>query len=193
MKWFGRKHTQPGPPDPDQVVTEMLDEYHPRASIVDGDKVIIEPGKVLENIAFAMERIDNDINTPISIEENVVSLNELVPMIREMRMGPLLAAHVVNNAVRIMSARYPSDLVRRPLPPEYDLRKLAPLKTITDQQHETAKVIFNRRTASPVDLTSSDIPELEGLDWVDQNQIFATLFYMFGSKVGALKYSTGIK
>jgi hypothetical protein len=33
-------------------------------------------------------------------------------------MRPLLVVHVANTAMRIMSARYPEDLIRRPLPPD---------------------------------------------------------------------------
>jgi len=33
-------------------------------------------------------------------------------------MRPLLVVHVANTATRIMSARYPEDLVRRPLRPD---------------------------------------------------------------------------
>ena len=91
-----------------------------------------------------------------------------------------------------MSARYPAELVRTPLPPQYDLRKLAPL-SVTGQQHEIAKTIFNRRTTSTADLTEDDVPELEPLDMTDQIQIFVVLFYMFGTKVGAMKHRTGIE
>jgi hypothetical protein len=196
MNWFGRKHPKPGEPDPDpraqEAARELLDRYHSRASISDGDRMILAPGKVLENIAFAMERVDADINTPISIEEDVAPLDELVSLIQSLRMGPALSVHVVNTAMRIMSARYPAELVRTPLPPQYDLRKLAPL-SVTGQQHEIAKTIFNRRTTSTADLTEDDVPELEPLDMTDQIQIFVVLFYMFGTKVGAMKHRTGIE
>jgi len=196
MNWFGRKHRKSREPDPDpqaqQAVSELLDQYHSRASIIDGDRMIIAPGKVLENIAFAMERVDTDIDTPISIEEDVAPFDELVSLVQNLRMGPALSIHVANTAMRIMSARYPSELVRAPLPPKYDLRKLAPL-SINDQQHEIAKTIFNRRTTSTADLTEDDVPELEFLDMGDQMQIFVALFYIFGTKVGAMKYRTGIQ
>jgi len=136
--------------------------------------------------------VDTDIHTPISIEEDVAPFDELVTMVQTLRLGPTLAVHVANTAMRIMSARYPAELVRRPLPAQYDLRKLAPL-TITDQQHEIAKTIFNRRTTSTADLAENDVPELESLDFTDQMQIFVALFYMFGSKLGAMKYRTGIE
>lgn len=196
MSWFDRRRRKPRKSDPDrqaeQTAGGLLDRYHPRASISDGDQILIEPGKVLANIAFAMERVDTDINTPISIEEDVAPFDELVTMVQTLRLGPTLAVHVANTAMRIMSARYPAELVRRPLPAQYDLRKLAPL-TISDQQHEIAKTIFNRRTTSTADLAENDVPELESLDITDQMQVFVALFYMFGSKLGAMKYRTGIE
>jgi uncharacterized ParB-like nuclease family protein len=103
-----------------------------------------------------------------------------------------LAVHVVNTAMRIMSARYPAELVRTPLPPEYDLRKILALN-VTDQQHTIAKSIFNQRTTSATDLTEDDIAgQLEPLAVPDQMELFVTLFYMYGTKVGAMKHRTGI-
>jgi hypothetical protein len=195
MSWFGRRHRNPGDPEPGreaQAVDDLMDQYHPRASISDGDQMLILPGKVLENIAFAMERVDIDINTVVSIEEDVAPVDELVSMVQNLQLGPTLAVHVANTAMRIMSARYPAELVRTPLPPEYDLRKLAPL-AITDQQHELAKTIFNRRTTSTTDLAEGDVPELGSLGMADQVQVFVALFYMFGSKIGAMKHRTGIE
>jgi hypothetical protein len=102
-----------------------------------------------------------------------------------------LAVHVVNTAMRIMSARYPAELVRTPLPPEYDLRKILALN-VTDQQHTIAKSIFNQRTTSATDLTEDDIAgQLDPLV-PDQMELFVTLFYMYGTKVGAMKHRTGI-
>jgi hypothetical protein len=171
----------------------MLDPHHPRASTDDGDRIVIVPGKVLENIALAMERVDNDISTPVSIEEDVAPLGELVIIVQRLGLGPSLAVHVVNNAMAIMSARYPADLVRRPLPSEYDLRQLVPLVPLSDRLQEPAKEIFNRRTGGAGDLDEEDVPELDSLGWEDQLQVFIALFFMFGTKVGALKYTTGIE
>jgi len=195
MSWLGRKRRVRGAPGPagqaQQAVSEMLDPYHQRASVSDGDRMLIEPGKVLANIALAMERVDTDINTPVSIEHDVAPVDELMS-IAQIGFGPSLAVHVANTAMQIMSARYPADLVRRPLPDEFDLRKLIPL-TITDQPHEIARTIFNRRTARAADLDEADVPEMESLGAADQVQVFVALFFMFGKKVGALKYTTGIE
>lgn len=87
MSWFSRRSSEPGEPDPDeqaQQVSELLKRYHPRASMSDGDLMIIELSKVLENIAFTMERVDADINTPISIAEDVVTVDELMSLIQDL-------------------------------------------------------------------------------------------------------------
>jgi hypothetical protein len=97
---------------------------------------------------------------------------------------------VANTAMHIMSARYPAELVRKPLPAGFDLRTLIPI-TMTDQPHEIARTIFNRRTARAADLDEADVPEMEYLAAADQVQVFVALFFMFGKKVGALKYTTG--
>jgi hypothetical protein len=178
---------------PQQAVRELLDRYHHRASISDGERLMLDPSQVLENIALAMERVDNDINTPISIEEDVASLSELAGLIQGMMMGPLLAVHVVNTALKIMSARYPTELVDNPLPPEYDLRKLFPLQ-LDDREHEVAKAIFNRRTTAGADLDAADVTdELEALGVAGQLQVLVCLIYMYGTKVGAMKHRTGIE
>jgi hypothetical protein len=196
MSWFTKKPGKPRQPDPDdhagQQASEFVDHYHRRASLRDGDRMIIQPGKVLDNITEAMERVDLDINTEVSIEDDVVTADELMSLIQDLRLGPTLAVHVVNTAMRIMAARYPAELVHTPLPPEYDLRKILALD-ITDPQHTLAKTLFNRRTTSATDLTEQDIAgQLEPLSVSDQMELFVTLFYMYGTKVGAMKHRTGI-
>lgn len=90
MNWFGKKRGAGEPDDQqaqsEQAVREMLDPHHPRASIIDGDRVLLQPAQVLDNITLAMERLDNDIDTPISIEEDVVPLDELLAMVQSLRM-----------------------------------------------------------------------------------------------------------
>ncbi|MEU8048112.1 hypothetical protein AB0B71_28695 [Micromonospora echinofusca] len=192
MGLFSRHQPTP-PPDEDRVVSEFLDRHHHRASIVDDDdRMIIQPGQVLENFVLTMERLDNDIDTPVGVAD-AASFEEVVGMI-QMGMGSFLAVHLVNTAMRIMSARYPKELVTTPLPEQYDLRKLVPVLTFTDEQHEAARQIFNQRTLSATDLEAEDIDEAwSRLNEGDQVQIVTALFFMFGNKVGAMKYRTGIK
>ncbi len=182
-----------GPSDQIQhQVQELLDRYHDRASLSDGDRMVIEPGKVLDNIALAMERVDTDINTPVSIEEDVVSCDEATTLIQSLGMGPTLAIHAVNTAMRIMAARYPDELVRNPLPEAYDLRKIHPALKISDQEHEIAKTIFNLRTNSATDLPEETVEsELDPLDSDGKLDVFVALFYMFGTKIAAMKHRTG--
>jgi hypothetical protein len=191
MKWR-RSRRQAADEQLPQAVDELFDPYHQRASISAGDKIIVQPGKALENIEFAMERVDTDIDTTVSIED-FLSPEEAWALVQDFRMGPTLAVHVVNTAMRIMSARYPAGLVRAPLPPEYDLRKLHPVP-VSDQGHEIAKTVFNRRIASAADLTEDDIAAaMEPLETSGQIEVFMILFVMFGTKVGAMKHVTGIE
>lgn len=87
-RWTRRGQEQPAASTSDEA-RELLDAYHSRASLRDGDRILLNPGQVLENIREAMERLDLDINTAISIEEDVVTLDELLAMIEHMRMGPV--------------------------------------------------------------------------------------------------------
>jgi hypothetical protein len=88
MRWFRRRRGSHR--EQQQTVRELLDQDHPRASVSEGDRITVLPGKVLENIALAMERVDLDINTEISIEEDVVPFDELTALISSMGMGPVL-------------------------------------------------------------------------------------------------------
>lgn len=185
------QHPQ-GATSDEQAVRELLDRRHQRASITSADgQMTLEPSQLLTNIVDTMERIDLDVDTEVAVED-AASVEELAALVGQLRMGPLLMAHVVNNAMRIMSARYPAELVRSPLPPVYDLRKLVSLK-LDDREHAVAKEIFNRRTASPVDLTEADVADVDQLSTPSQLQVFVALFYMYGTKVGALKFRTGIE
>ncbi|MDM4719137.1 hypothetical protein QTQ03_05820 [Micromonospora sp. WMMA1363] len=212
MGLFSRRQPTPPPPDDDdRAIGELMDRHHHRASILDGnDRMIIDPGQVLENFALTMERLDNDIDTvlenfaltmerldngidtPVGVSD-AASFEEVLGMVQT-GMGSFLAVHLLNTAMRIMSARYPEELVRLPLPEQYDLRKLVPVLTFTDEQHETARQIFNQRTRSATDLQAEDLDETwSHLNEGDQVQIITALFFMYGNKIGAMKYRTGIR
>lgn len=198
MKWFSRRSGRPRVSAVEQraieqAAEELLDPYHHRSSVRAGDRLFVEPGQVLENIAHAMERLDLDIDAAISIEEDVAGYDEIQVLVQTMEMGELLAVHVVNTAMRIMAARYPAELVGRPLPPEFDLRRLQPLP-MADRQHDIAKAIFNQRTTSDRDLAPGDVAgQLEPLGPAEQIEVFLALFCMYATKIGALKYGTGIE
>ena len=142
MAFFRRRRDRDRDRQAEQESKELFDQYHSRASMSDGDRLLVAPAKVLENVTLAMERVDLDINTPISIEEDVASVPELLTMIDTLRMGPTLAVHVVNTSMPIMNARYPAELVTAPLPPVYDLRQIVSV-SLSDLEHDVAKSIFN--------------------------------------------------
>lgn len=175
-----------------QLVNEMLDRHHRRASISDGEKMMIDPGQVLDNITEAMRRLDLDIDTPVSIEADVVPLAELQTLIQQLHMAPTLISHVVNTAMEILTARYPTQLVTTPLQPEFDLREMHPLQ-MGDRPHAVAKDLFNRRLTAEADLEFDEVEAaVAECDAADQIHTFVAAFYMYGVRLGALKYTTGI-
>lgn len=171
-----------------QAVDELLDHYHPRASVVDGETLTIDPGKVLDNIALAMERVELDITTPISLEEDVVTFDELATLIATMGLGPAIAAHVVNTAMRIMSSgRYPEQLVRFPIPENFGPREMPGLR-LSHEQLTIAKEIFNQRTSSAADLTEDETARVGNLDVDGQAQVFVALFHMYAIKLSVIQH-----
>lgn len=192
MRWFGRKKgPRPGAGmgPGDQLEHELLNPDHHRASAPDGDAMMIAPAKVRSNLTLAIERVDLDIDTAISIDEDVITLDELAAMVH-VGLGGVLIADVANTAIRVMLSRYPENLVRLPLPPQYDVRKLYPV-SYSDAEHARAVAIFNRRAGLHRDLDPSD-DLLDGLDEPGQVQVFTAVFFISMSKVGALKARTGI-
>jgi hypothetical protein len=162
MKWRAIKPGTPGEPHPEDKAGDAFGELaygdHPRSSISAGDRIYVAPGQVLDNIARAMARIDLDIDTPVSIEEDAVTAEEMMVLVKTLGLGPALAVHVANTALQIMSAPLPRGT--GPLAPAAAIRpaQRCPL-TLTDAQHQTAKTIFNQRTASTADLTEDDIAD----------------------------------
>ncbi|WP_134046427.1 hypothetical protein [Amycolatopsis arida] len=172
---------------------EFLNREHQRASIVDDDKILMDPGQVLTNIENTMQRIDADINVHVSIAEDIATEKELMAMMGDLKMDSLLILFLVNTGMRIMKAGgYPTELVTKPLPDHYDLTALVPALTVNQRQHQIAKAIFDRRSTSPDDLTEDDIAaDLDPLDLPAKIQVFIILFYMWGTKIGAMKNATG--
>ncbi|KOV84621.1 hypothetical protein [Nocardia sp. NRRL S-836] len=122
----------------------------------------IDPGKVLDHIALAIERIELDITTPIRLDEDVATFHEITSLIDTMHLGPTIAAHVVDTAMRILSSgRYPEQLVRFPFPERFDLREMTGMK-LSDQQHQIAKNIFIKRITGATDLTEDDTAQVRG-------------------------------
>lgn len=190
MSWFTRRRSRRSR-NARQATAELLDTYHDRASILDGDDLVVDPGKVLANFELAMERIDNDIDTPVAIND-FASAEELMSIVHTMSMGPMLLERTLNTAFRIMLNRYPEELVRAPLPPDFDVRKLAPLD-LTGDQNELGRSLFNLRARMDADIGSDDVEaEISGCSDFDVVNSFMAVFVIYGLKVGALKSRTGI-
>ncbi|WP_143116111.1 hypothetical protein [Lentzea xinjiangensis] len=172
---------------------ELLDPHHHRASVHLGDQLVIDPDQVLANVAMAMERLDLDIDTPVTIEEDVATLDELVAVVDHLDKGPALVAHTLNTAARVMNARYPADLVHRPLPRDCDLRRLFHAD-IDERSQDVARMVFNRRLADEVDVQDAEIRnDLDGLTPHQRIEVFMAVFFLYGTKIGALQNRTGIR
>ncbi|WP_143035781.1 hypothetical protein [Lentzea fradiae] len=177
----------------DRETQELLDPHHHRASARLGDRFVVDPGQVLENVAMAMERLDLDISTPVSIEEDVATLDELVAMVEHFDRGPELVAHVLNTAARVMNARYPAELVRHPLPPDCDLRRLFHAD-VDERCQDIARAVFNRRLAENADVRDTEIAvDLDGLSSQQRIEVFMAVFFLYGTKIGALQNRTGLR
>ncbi len=177
----------------DRETQELLDPHHHRASLHLDNQLLVDPGQVLANVAMAMERLDLDIGTPVSIEDDVVTLEELVAMVDHFDQGPALIAHTLNTAARVMNARYPVELVRRPLPPDCDLRRLFHAE-VDERSQDVARAVFNRRLAEEVDVRETEVAvDLDGLTSQQRIEVFMAVFFLYGTKVGALKNKTGIR
>jgi hypothetical protein len=172
---------------------ELLDPHHHRASVHLGDRLVVDPEQVLANVAMAMERLDLDISTPVSIEEDVATLEELVAMVDHFDKGPALIAHALNTAARVMNARYPAELVRHPLPPDCDLRRLFHAD-VDERSQDVARAVFNQRLAREGDVRETEIAvDLDGLSSEQRIEVFMAVFFLYGTKIGALQNRTGIR
>ncbi|MFD5830664.1 hypothetical protein [Lentzea sp. NPDC060358] len=177
----------------DRETQELLDPHHHRASAHLGDRLLVDPDQVLENVAMAMERLDLDISTPVSIEEDVATLEELVAMVDHFGRGATLVAHVLNTAARVMNARYPAELVRHPLPPDCDLRRLFHAD-VDERSQDVARAVFNRRLAEVADVRDTEVAvDLDRLSSQQQIEVFMAVFFLYGTKIGALQNRTGIR
>jgi hypothetical protein len=181
------------PEDAPEEVREFMDRGHQRASVADGDRMMLDPGQVLTNIENTMRRVHADINTHVSVADDLASEKELMVMMGELMMAAPLIVFLVNTGMAVMkTGGYPDELVTTPLPDHYDITALVPSLQVNERQHEIAKAIFNTRTTSPADLTEDDVDEiLEPLDLAGKIEVFIILFWMWGTKIGAMKNVTG--
>ncbi|MFI6031630.1 hypothetical protein [Amycolatopsis magusensis] len=181
------------PEDAPEEVHQFFDRGHQRASIVDDGRMMMDPGKVLTNIENTMRRVHTDIHTEFSIAEDIATDKELMAMMGELMMDSFLILFLVNTGMKVMiDGGYPADLVTRPLPDHYDITVLVPALTVNQRQHQIAKAIFDLRSTSTADLTDDDIADtIAPLDLAEKIEVFIILFYMWGTKIGAMKNRLG--
>jgi hypothetical protein len=176
-----------------EEVREFPDRGSRRASIADGGRMMLDPGKVLTNLENTMRRVDADINVHVSIAEDIATEAELMVMMGDLMMASPLIVFLVNTGMQIMKAGgYPDELVTKPLPDHYDVTVMVPALTVNERPHQIAKAIFDRRSTSPDELTADDVDgALESLDLAGKIEVFIILFYMWGTKIGAMKNVAG--
>ncbi|XVS66447.1 hypothetical protein ACQPYE_10420 [Actinosynnema sp. CA-299493] len=186
-------------PDPrvygEAEVREFLDPWHPRASVETDhpEQVLVDPERVLDNITLALHRFDVDVDAPPAFEPDTVTVNELAVMLDDLDRAAALVARLVNIAVQLMTARYPEELVRFPLPETYDLRAVDRL-AIKDREHDLARDILNQRLGADADLHPDDLVEqLRPLGPGEQVHLLVALCRMYRHKLLALKHHTGTR
>ncbi|WP_414945578.1 hypothetical protein [Amycolatopsis sp. cmx-11-32] len=151
-------------------------------------------GQVLTNIENTMRRLHADINTEVSVDGDLANEKELMVMMGELMMASPLITFLVNTGMQIMTTGgYPAELVTKPLPDHYDITALIPSLKVTQRHHEIAITIFNMRTVSTRDLTEGDVDELlDSLDLAGKIEVFIILFWIWGTKLGAMKNVMGV-
>lgn len=148
---------------------------------------------VRSNLEIAMEQVDADINAKVSVVNDVATKKELVALFGDLRMGPKLVVFLVNTGMQIMNERYPDALVAMPMPARDDLTVLAPKRTVDESRRRVAEAIFDRRIASPRDLSENDVADdLESLDLAQKIEVFTVIFSLWRLEIGNLKQHTGI-
>ncbi|RSN60683.1 hypothetical protein DMH01_15485 [Amycolatopsis sp. WAC 04182] len=181
------------PDEAPEEVREFMDRGHRRASIADGERMMMDPGQVLNNIENTMRRLHADINVEVSVDGDLANEKELMVMMGDLMMASPLITFLVNTGMEIMTTGgYPTDLVTKALPDHYDITALIPSLKVNQRQHDIATTIFNMRSSSTRDLTEDDIDDLiEPLDLAGKIEVFIILFWIWGTKIGAMKNVMG--
>ena len=109
------------------------------------------------------------------------------------RSGGSASERALNTAARVMNARYPAELVRHPLPPDCDLRRLFHAD-VDERSQDVARAVFNQRLAQDADVRESQVAvDLDGLSSEQRIEVFMAVFFLYGTKIGALQNRTGIR
>jgi hypothetical protein len=146
-----------------ELVRQFRDLYDERATIIEGDRVVMDPGKVLENIRARMERIDLDPGTPWPLDQ-VMSWEEMAVLFDQLRMGPLVVAETAECARQILS-RWPADAVQHPIPPQARIEEFLPGTEMEVASQDLGRRVINRALAGPAEVeTYSELDEASAQD-----------------------------
>lgn len=163
-------------------VEELLNPYGERAFVVEDQGALVDPGRILENVHQRMERVDLDPSTPWG-PDSLISMDELTVMFVQLEMGHLVISQTAWFARQIL-ARWPAELVERPLPSEARIEMFLDGPKVDPTDGDTARRVLNRALASPDEVTTH--PELDGMSNKELVVVWMALVFWFGIKSGAL-------
>jgi hypothetical protein len=164
-------------------VDELLDPDRERSMVLDGDRGVVLPGQVLQNLRERMERMDRDPDTTWSPEE-LMPYEEVAVMFAQLSLGDLVVAQTAWYARQVLT-RWPLELVEHPIAPEARLSMfLIDPVTLSEHHQDLGRRVLNRALASPTEVESH--PELQDLDTKDLMNVWLAVVFWFGIKSGSL-------
>jgi cell filamentation protein len=175
-------------PDPDpepslpELIRQFWDPYDERATLIEGDRVLMDPSKVLENTRARMERIDLAPGTPWSLEQ-MMSWEEMAILFAQLRMGPLIVTQTAEYARQILS-RWPSAAVRHPIPPQARIEDFLPGIEMEAASQDLGRRVINRALASPDEIETH--PELREAGAQELMGAWLAVLFWYTIKSGTL-------
>lgn len=174
-------------------VREFLDPYSDRAHVDDSesDRVIVQPGKMLDKLRGHMERVAVDpFGAPNVGVEDFLSVEE-VWMLVSSGLGGALVSTAAEQAADLLAREFSPELASKPIQ-SYDLRKDG-LK-IDDRLQAVARDILNSQTTEhPRRAVEKVIAQVSALDRIDQVNLFIAIVVLFLRKLGLLSSMAGRK
>jgi hypothetical protein len=164
-------------------IRDLLDPYSERTSVPHpgSDQVIIEPGKIIDNLRDRMDRYAIDPLLDAAVED-FISADE-VQFLARLSALPVLVHATALQAAKLVHWELPEQMAAYPISPEFDLVKQTGM-SFTPVQLETGRKIFNQATANPgaaEDYQSND--ELDDLSPGDQAGVFMVVLVCYLIKI----------
>lgn len=159
-------------------VGEMLDPYGERSLILEDDKAIIQPGRILQNIHTRMERVDLDPNVGWS-PKDLMSREEGLVMFLQLGMGEMVVTAAAWYARQIL-ARWPAEFVEHAISPEARIEMFLEGPKIEPADGDIARKVLNRALASAEEVEMH--PELADLAPERLMAVWFALVFWFAIK-----------